>query len=203
MAGCKMMDLRAISCARLATLVGLATGFALVSAASQELTVRQQATFSMSTVQRSPTAPVADLVQSGTVPTAANPPADGTRSLASIGRINPLWTIPLTSLTATRERPIFSPSRRPPVVVELASVQSQPSPPTNQPRRPLLALVGAIAGETEGFAIFLDETTKGIVRLKTGESHSGWTLRIVKGREATLQKGRETAILAIPNPPAK
>jgi len=198
-----MMDLRAISCARLATLVGLATGFALVSAASQELTVRQQATFSMSTGQRSPTAPVADPVQSGTVPTAATPPADGTRSLASIGRINPLWATPLTSLTAARERPIFSPSRRPPVVVELASVQSQPSPPINQPRRPLLALVGAIAGETEGFAIFLDETTKGIVRLKTGESHSGWTLRIVKGREATLQKGRETAILAIPNPPAK
>jgi len=114
-----------------------------------------------------------------------------------------LWATPLTSLTAARERPIFSPSRRPPVVVELASVQSQPSPPINQPRRPLLALVGAIAGETEGFAIFLDESTKGIVRLKTGESHSGWTLRIVKGREATLQKGRETAILAIPNPPAK
>ena len=51
-----------------------------------------------------------------------------------------------------------------------------------------LLLVGAIAGETEGIAIFLDHTTKGTIRLKTGEGHLGWTLRQVKGREAILRR---------------
>jgi len=66
--------------------------------------------------------------------------------------------------------------------------------------RPPLALLGAIAGETEGVAIFLDQTTKGTIRLKTGEGHLGWTLRSVKGREAILQKELKTAVFTIPNP---
>jgi len=55
----------------------------------------------------------------------------------------------------------------------------------------------------EGIAIFLDQTTKGTIRLKTGESYLGWMLRLVKGREATLQKELKTAIFTLPNPPAK
>ena len=109
--------------------------------------------------------------------------------------INPLWTIPITSLAATLERPIFSPSRRPLAPVGPTPVQT-PYPIVNEPP-PSLALVGAVAGETEGIAIFRDETTKSIVRMKTGESHLGWTLRLVKSREATLQRGRETAILGV------
>ena len=66
------------------------------------------------------------------------------------------------------------------------------------PNRPPLALVGAIAEEHEGIAIFLDETTKRIIRLKTGESHDGWTLRSVRGREVTLQKDHQTAVVGLP-----
>jgi hypothetical protein len=65
-----------------------------------------------------------------------------------------------------------------------------PVPTVNEPLRPSLSLVGAVAGETDGIAIFRDETTKSIVRMKTGESRAGWILRQVKGREATLQKDR-------------
>jgi len=46
----------------------------------------------------------------------------------------------------------------------------------------------------------IDETTRAIVRLRTGESHAGWTLRSVKGREAILEKNRETAVVAIATP---
>jgi general secretion pathway protein N len=118
-------------------------------------------------------------------------------------RGNPLWAIPLSSLTATRERPIFLPSRRPPAPAVAgpppAPVRPPPPPPA-EPDRPRLALVGAVAGDSEGIAIFLDQTTRGIVRLRTGENHSGWILRSVKGREATLQKDRETVLLALPAP---
>jgi general secretion pathway protein N len=64
-------------------------------------------------------------------------------------------------------------------------------------------LVGAIAADGEGIAVFVDESTRGVVRLKTGEGHSGWILRTVTGREATLQRDQEIAVFAIANAPAK
>lgn len=188
---------RALLNPRRAILVGLMSFCGLISAASQQSTDSGLATVGTRTVQRSATDPVLAHNASGSVPPPANLPSNGTRQ-GSIGSGNPLWALSLASLTATRERPIFSPTRRPPPVV----VQSAPtqSPSAAQP---LLALVGAIAGESEGIAIFLDGTTKGIIRLKTGESHAGWTLEAVKAREAILQKEHKTAILALPNPPAK
>ena len=111
---------------------------------------------------------------------------------------NPLWSIPLATLTATRDRPIFSPSRRPPPAVAQVSPAQAPSPV-----QPMLALLGAIAGETEGIAIFLDGTTKDTFRLKTGETHAGWTLQVVKAREVIMKNEQKTAVLMLPLPPAK
>jgi general secretion pathway protein N len=131
------------------------------------------------------------------VPSIAKSGEGGTKQ-ASVDRGDALWAIPLASLTATRERPIFSPTRRPAsAVVRLAPAQ----PPSAG--QPLLVLLGAIAGETEGIAIFQDRTTKNTIRLKPGESHAGWTLQAVKAREAILQNEQKTAILVFPNPSAK
>ena len=77
-----------------------------------------------------------------------------------IGHDNALWSIPLASLTATMERPIFSPTRRPPPVLVKPAPTEAAS--TGQPS---LALVGAIAGENDGIAIFLDGATKNIIRM--------------------------------------
>jgi hypothetical protein len=63
-------------------------------------------------------------------------------------------------------------------------------------------LIGVIAGESEGFAVFLDHASNNVVRLKTGQDHSGWVLRAVKGREATLHKNGKSEILALPVPGA-
>jgi hypothetical protein len=116
---------------------------------------------------------------------------------------NPLWAIPLGSLAITRERPIFSPSRRPlaPAVMAPTNV-TQPRTVVSpaQPQRPNLTLVGTVVGTTEGFGVFLDQTTHNIVRLKTGEGHAGWILRSVKTREATLEKERQTETLRLPAP---
>jgi general secretion pathway protein N len=133
-------------------------------------------------------------------PTRPTPPrAGGAREM----RGNPLWGIPLTSLTATRERPLFLPSRRPiaPAVAgPPAPPPPAPPPPPAAPDRPRLALVGAVVGDQEGIAVFIDQNTQGVVRLRTGENHMGWILRTVKGREATLEKGREVVQLALPAP---
>jgi general secretion pathway protein N len=118
---------------------------------------------------------------------------------------NPLWAIPLSTLTATRERPIFLPSRRAPAPAVAGTpvvVAPPPPPPAAEPEQPPLTLVGVIAGDNEGFAVFLDQATNNVVRLKTGQDHEGWVLRVVKGREVTLEKSKRTTTLALPVPTA-
>ena len=117
---------------------------------------------------------------------------------------NPLWGVPLSALTATRERPLFTPSRRAPAPAVAGPVAAAPAlpppPPPAEPDRPQLVLVGAIANGSEGIAVFLDQATNNVIRLRTGQDHSGWVLRSVKGREATLQKDQQTtdADVAVP-----
>jgi general secretion pathway protein N len=113
---------------------------------------------------------------------------------------NPLWAIPLKELSATRERPIFSPSRRrpPPAVVAAPYIPAPTVSKPMEPERLRLSLVGTIAGEREGFGIFLDQVTNKVIRLKMGQGHQGWILRRVLRREVALQKDQETTLLALP-----
>lgn len=115
---------------------------------------------------------------------------------------NPLWEIPLAVLTSTRERPVFSSSRRPPpVAVAQVAVARPPSPPI-PPReeRPQLSLVGTIAGSDQSFGIFVDQASKAPLRLRVGDEHQGWKLRAVQGREATLTRDQQTIVLNFPEP---
>jgi general secretion pathway protein N len=115
---------------------------------------------------------------------------------------NPLWAVPISGLTATRERPIFSASRRPPAVaappVEKARAPAPPKPA--EPERSHLSLIGSVVGDGVAIAIFLDQTNQKIVRLRQGETHAGWELSSVLGREATLKKADRTEVLALPRP---
>jgi general secretion pathway protein N len=64
----------------------------------------------------------------------------------------------------------------------------------------LLILVGTIAGENDAIAVFVLQGTGTTVRLHTNDSHEGWVLRSVQGREATLQKGGASAVMALAPP---
>jgi hypothetical protein len=112
---------------------------------------------------------------------------------------NPLWSIPLSSLNATRERPVFTPSRRPATIG--ATPLAQPLAIVSQ-NRPQFALVGAILGDDE-VAILIDEGTKSIARVKKGESYLGWTLHVLEQRKAILHKGPEAMVLTLANSQAK
>jgi hypothetical protein len=116
---------------------------------------------------------------------------------------NPLWAIPLSRLTATRDRPLFLPSRRAPapgIATAPVAALTPTAPPPAEPERPSLTLVGAIASDTEGFAVFVDQATNTVIRLRTGQDHQGWVLRAVKGREATLVKASISTTLTLPEP---
>jgi len=133
--------------------------------------------------------------------TAARSPDAAVERPPSAG--NPLWALPLKQLSITRERPIFSLSRRPPppatpTYVAPVAVRSPPKPA--EPERPSITLLGTILGSTESIGIFFNPTTRDIVRLRVGEDHEGWALRSVKTREATLVKDRERVVLELPPP---
>jgi len=132
----------------------------------------------------------------GAAAIAPGPERGQNRAAASL---YPLWSLPLRELTAIRERPIFSPTRRPPPAPETPSPVRLPSS-ANEIARPPLSLIGAIAADEAGMAIFLDQTSQRTVRLKVGEGYAGWTLQLVKAREATLIRDQQTAILALPPP---
>jgi general secretion pathway protein N len=127
----------------------------------------------------------------GPKPIAARPPASG----------NPLWSVPLSSLTATQERPIFAATRRPPPRA-VAGPHIEPGAAPAAPalaiaERPPLALIGAVVGERDAIAVFLDRSNQGIVRLRAGDSHAGWQLSSVLRREATLTKDDRTEVLVL------
>jgi len=116
---------------------------------------------------------------------------------------NPLWAIPLSALSATRDRPLFNPSRRgpaPAIAGPVAAAPPPPPPPPSEPPTPQLTLVGAIVGSNEGIAVFIDRTNNSVIRLRTGQDHLGWVLRSVKGREAVLEKNNKTTTLELPAP---
>lgn len=122
-------------------------------------------------------------------------------------RGNPLWGIPIKNLTATRDRPIFSSSRRPPPPMVAITPYVPPQRPV-KPASPQLTILGTVLGAAvgedstvntmDGIGIFLDQTNNTVVRLKTGDYHNGWLLRSLRGREATLQYDREAVVLALP-----
>lgn len=115
---------------------------------------------------------------------------------------NPLWGISLNSLTATRERPIFSPSRRASVPTPPAPIAAPAPPPqiVAAPEEIPLQLVGTIVGRDSGIAICINPSTRDVIRLKTGEDFNGWVLRSVQGREASFEKATLQARLALPSP---
>ncbi|MBV8849648.1 MAG: general secretion pathway protein GspN [Methylobacteriaceae bacterium] len=116
---------------------------------------------------------------------------------------NPLWAVPLRNLSATRERPIFSPSRRPPPAAVVVA-PPPPAPPVVAPpvpERPVLALIGTIVGEGESIAIFYNTATRATIRLRLGETDDmGWKLVAVDARTSLLEKGKQSVTLALPAP---
>jgi hypothetical protein len=142
--------------------------------------------------------PTTTVVEVTIPPSAQGAPVEAARALSA----NPLWGMPLKQFSATRERPIFLPSRRPPAplasTVTVAKVVAPPKP--KEPEQPQLSLVGTIAGDDAKFGIFVEQATKNVLRLREGEEFQGWTLQSVQGRETAFRKNKLTFVVALPRP---
>jgi hypothetical protein len=124
--------------------------------------------------------------------------ADRDSLLAQSG--NPLWAVPLGELHATRDRPIFSASRRPPsppAVFASVAPAAPPKPVPQLPDRPPLVLLGTIIGGSLRVGIFHEQTTTKTVRLNVGESHDRWVLRSVSASDARFETPDQGATLVL------
>jgi hypothetical protein len=115
---------------------------------------------------------------------------------------NPLWQLPLERLSVTRERPIFLPSRRPPrprpAYVAPVAFRLPAKPP--EPERPAVSLIGTVIGTDVQIGLFFEKATNKVVRLRLGEEHQGWVLRLIKAREVTMVKDVEQTLVFDPTP---
>jgi hypothetical protein len=113
---------------------------------------------------------------------------------------NPLLTFPLSALSATRDRPLFSVSRRPPFVAApiaaLPPKQEALAPPA--PERPLLALIGTIVSSKASVAILQGSNAESISRLRVGQENDGWRVRGIGIRSIVVEKGAQSVQLGLP-----
>ncbi len=116
---------------------------------------------------------------------------------------NPLWAVPLESLAETRNRPLFSSSRRPPPIAPPAA--PPPAPPAQnlvpvaqtQPEKPPWTLIGTIVSPAARLAIVQNAGTLAFSRVRVGDEDSGWRVRSVAARSIVVEKGATTVTLEI------
>ena len=112
-----------------------------------------------------------------------------------------LSKIPLSALTATRDRPLFSLSRRPPTAAIEANAEPAQAPAAAAPpERPAVKLIGTILSPATSVVLLRDSATQAVRRLRVGEATSGWRVKTVSLRSVTLEKGEQSAILGLPQP---
>ena len=103
--------------------------------------------------------------------------------------VNPLQARPLAALSATRDRPLFSPDRRPPAPPP-APVAAAPPPPAPPPD---VTLLGVVVDRDRARAIVRSGSAK-IERVQIGDNIGGWKVSQIEGRRLLLAlDGREAA----------
>lgn len=107
-----------------------------------------------------------------------------------------LFTKPIEVLTQYRERPLFSPSRRPFPVS--ASVEENSAPVASQPLNAvLLGLVSSSDGN--GVVVLRLDGQPDAQRVRIGESVNGWQLDRIESRNAIFSSEGQSITLTFPH----
>jgi general secretion pathway protein N len=97
-------------------------------------------------------------------------------------------------LRQTRERPLFSVTRRPPPKIDV----SEPPPPPIVP--PSLTLVGIVLSPNGRAVIVQEAPSVKPVRIALGEEIEGWRVASITSRTFVIKSGDHTATLTFPPP---
>ena len=146
------------------------------------------------TARRWPIGPLIERLQPAAAPAPLIPDAPV--------KSNPLWSIPLSALSETRDRPLFNATRRPPPETVVAAPALKPSAEDKPPELegPPFALMGTILSSKARVAVLLDQATSRVTQLRQGKIDSGWTALSVGARSIVLRKGDSLKTLNLPGP---
>ena len=106
-------------------------------------------------------------------------PAQGS---SNVTLSNPLAAQSLERLSATVDRPLFSPSRRPPP----GPVAQPPQPPVPPAPPPNLVLSGIVMDGKNARAVVQLGAEKRILHAQIGDNIAGWTVSRIEGRKLVL-----------------
>jgi hypothetical protein len=106
---------------------------------------------------------------------------------------NPLAAHSLDGLSATRDRPLFSPSRRPPppppVLAAVPSAPAAPAPP------PSFVLFGIVSDDSGPRAVLRGSGK--IVRVRLGDEIEGWRVTEIEARHLVLSHDERSVTIAL------
>lgn len=110
------------------------------------------------------------------------------------------FTKSLEEMTAIRERPLFSPSRRPVEVPAMPDVAEEV--PMIAPLN--AALIGVItSSEGDGLALIKMNGQNDVARLRIGETIEGWQLDKIESHAVTFTNGDQATTLTFPESKAE
>ena len=105
---------------------------------------------------------------------------------------SPLAAYPLDRLSATRDRPLFSPSRRPPAQPPPPIIAAAPPPPP-----PKLILFGIVMDAEEAHAVVGVGTADKTRRVRIGDDIGGWKVTQIEERQLVLSLDDRSATFTL------
>ena len=98
---------------------------------------------------------------------------------------NPVAAQSLDELSATLDRPLFSPGRHPPAPPPPPAVQAA-APPAPPPSPPNLILFGVVMDGEGARALVRTSADKKVLRAQIGDDIDGWKVSQIEGRKVVL-----------------
>jgi general secretion pathway protein N len=117
------------------------------------------------------------------------------QAIGSVGDL--LGLPPIQDMRATRERPLFTPTRRPPPPEPREQPRAAVAPSPPPPQR--LELIGIVSGNDVGIAVLRALGTNDVRRLRKGESFGEWTLVEIEPKSVLLRRQGQSHRLTIFN----
>jgi hypothetical protein len=126
--------------------------------------------------------------------------AIGSELPASSG--NPIAEVRFDRLSETRDRPVFSPSRRPPPPPALPAVAArvERAPQAVPVSPPGVALFGIVVGEQGARAFIATGADGQIIGVRPGDDVSGWTVSAITQRNLVLSHAERSATFTLFSP---
>ena len=108
---------------------------------------------------------------------------------------NPLAAQPLDLLSDTRDRPLFSPSRRPPPPPPPPVVERAEPPPPVPP--PNVVLLGVLTDENGPRVVVRSGSSDKVIRARLGEEIEGWQVAQIESRRLVLSHDARSVSFAL------